>query len=175
MINQQILIELNKQIELEGNASSSYLAMASWCERQGLQGCANFFYAQSDEERMHMLKIIHYINEMDSESQVPAFEHPKNEFDSIQEVFNLVYEQEKKVTAAIYNILSISQEHNDHSTSLFLQWYVAEQREEEAQVRTILDAIKLIGTGGQSLYYIDKEVEKINKARALEEEEGAEA
>ena len=171
MLSKKIQQKLNEQVALEGSASSIYLAMASWCERQGLQGCANFFYDQSDEERMHMIKIVKYINEMDGAAVIPAMQQPANDYASIQEVFKVVYKQEKHVTASIYQILSLSQEENDHSTALFMQWYVAEQREEEAQVRNILDAIKLIGAGGQSLYYIDKEVQKINNLRAVETED----
>ena len=174
MLSEKTLQALNKQIELEGNASASYLAMASWCERQGLNGCATFFYDQSAEERMHMMKIIHYVNEMDGHAVISAQGQPKGEYDSVQELFNAVYLQEKSVTSAIYDLLSISNEEKDHSTTLFLQWYVAEQREEEAQIRTILDKIKLIGTGGQSLYFIDQEVQNINALRGQEEAEGEE-
>ena len=173
MLSEKTLQALNKQIALEGNASASYLAMASWCERQGLNGCATFFFDQSAEERMHMMKIIHYVNEMDGHAVISAQEQPKGEYDSIQELFKAVYLQEKGVTSAIYALLSISNEESDHSTTLFLQWYVAEQREEESQVRTILDKIKLIGTGGQSLYFIDQEVQNINALRG-QEEAGAE-
>jgi len=176
MLNEKTLQALNKQISLEGNASASYLAMASWCEREGLNGCATFFYDQSAEERMHMMKIIHYVNEMDGHAVISAQEQPKGEYNSVQELFKAVYQQEKAVTSAIYELLSISTRENDHSTTLFLQWYVAEQREEEAQIRTILDKIKLIGTGGQSLYFIDQEVQNINAQRGQEEaggEEGA--
>lgn len=169
MLSEKTLQALNKQIALEGNASASYLAMASWCERQGLNGCATFFYDQSAEERMHMMKIIHYVNEMDGHAVISAQDKPRGEYESVQELFQAVYQQEKAVTSAIYSLLSISNEEDDHSTTLFLQWYVAEQREEEAQIRTILDKIKLIGTGGQSLYFIDQEVEKINAQRGQEE------
>jgi ferritin len=169
MLSDKTLVALNKQIKLEGNSSAIYLAMASWCESQALNGCANFFYDQSAEERMHMMKIVRYINEMEGHAVISEQEKPRGEYESIQELFKIVYKQEKAVTASIYNLLSISQQENDHSTTLFLQWYVAEQREEEAQVRTILDMIKLIGTGGQSLFYIDKEVEKINQIRLQEE------
>ena len=174
MLNEKTLQALNKQIALEGNASASYLAMASWCEREGLNGCAIFFYDQSAEERMHMMKIIHYVNEMDGHAVISAQEQPKGEYDSVQELFEAVYQQEKSVTSAIYELLSISTKENDHSTTLFLQWYVAEQREEEAQIRTILDKIKLIGTGGQSLYFIDQEVQNINAQRGQEEAGGEE-
>jgi ferritin len=174
MLSEKTLQALNKQIALEGNASASYLAMASWCERQGLNGCATFFYDQSAEERMHMMKIIHYVNEMDGHAVISAQEQPKGEYDSIQELFKAVYLQEKAVTSAIYALLSISNEESDHSTTLFLQWYVAEQREEESQIRTILDKIKLIGTGGQSLYFIDQEVQNINAQRGQDEAGGEE-
>jgi ferritin len=174
MLSEKILEGLNSQIALEGSASAVYLAMASWCERQGLNGCANFFYEQSEEERMHMIKIIRYVNEMDGHAIIAAHGKPPSEYESIQELFKAVYAQEKEVTASIYNLSSISQKDNDHSTALFLQWYVAEQREEEAQIRTILDKIKLIGTGGQSLFFIDQELEKINQSRGQESTGGEE-
>lgn len=166
MLKQTILDALNAQIKIEAASSSTYLSMASWCDKEGLSGCASFFYAQSDEERMHMLKIIHYVNEMDGHAIVPSIEQPQSKFTSIQDIFKMVYEQEQNVTAAIYELTSISQEANDHSTGVFLQWYVSEQREEEAMIRDILDKIKLIGSGEQSLYYIDKELDRINKDRA---------
>lgn len=169
MLSKKMEEALNKQIALEGNASAIYLAMAAWCETQGLGGCASFLYEQSNEERMHMLKILHYINEVDGQAVVPAQEKPQSDYDSIQELFKIVYAQEKKVTASIYNLLSISKEENDHATTLFLQWYVAEQQEEEAQVRTIMDKIKLIGGGPQSLFFINQELEKINAQKGKEE------
>lgn len=164
MLSEKTLEALNNQISLEGFASATYLAMASWCEKEGLEGCATFFYEQSAEERMHMMKIIRYINEMDGHAIIGAQAAPVAEYASIQEVFKATYQHEKKVTSSIYDILSITEAENDHSTTLFLQWYVAEQREEEAQIRSILDKIKIIGTGGQSLYFIDQEVDKLNQA-----------
>ncbi|MCH2044114.1 MAG: ferritin [Saprospiraceae bacterium] len=176
MLNEKVYKALNQQIEVEADSSAIYLAMASWCDKEGLAGCAQFFYAQSDEERMHMLKLVHYINEMDAHAIVPGLTAPKIDYPSIQDVFQIVYKQEKLVTESIHKIMDICNECNDHATIHFLQWYVAEQREEEAQVREILDKIRLIGSGGQSLYYIDKEIEKINKKRiAAEAEEEAAA
>ncbi len=165
MLSEKITDALNHQIMLEAHSSFVYLAMGSWCDKEGLKGCAEFFYTQADEERAHMLKIFHYINEMDGQAHVPAVQQPDIQYASIQDVFKRVYEQEKTITKSIYNLLSLCQTEFDHSTTNFLQWYVTEQREEEALVRSILDIIRLIGEGGQSLYYIDKELEKINKQR----------
>ncbi len=170
MQSKKIENALNKQIELEGYASFTYLAMAGWCDNEGLEGCAQFLYRQADEEREHMMKIFHYINEVDGNAVTPGIKQPPTSYESVQQLFKLVYEHEKKVTKSINDIVALCYEEKDHATLNFLQWYVEEQREEEALMRSILDIMKLIGTGPQSLYYIDKEMERINK-----EEEKADA
>ena len=84
-------------------------------------------------------------------------------------MFEEVYEHEKKVTKSINKLVDLSYKEQDHGTLNFLQWYVEEQREEEALMRQILDAIKLIGNGSQSLYFIDKEVAAVNAIEAKKE------
>lgn len=173
MISEKMEAALNEQIVLEGYASQLYLSMASWCDSKGLEGCAQFMHRQSEEERMHMLKIFYYLSEVDGFAKTPGIDQPPHEFESVRALFEQVYKHEQKVTAAIHNLLKIGYDENDHTTLNFLQWYVEEQREEEALMRTILDRIKLIGDGPQSLYYIDKEVDKVNQqaaAAAAEEE-----
>lgn len=169
MITEKMQSALNEQVAMEGYASFLYLSMASWCEREGLEGCARFLYRQADEERMHMLRIFHYVNEMDGHSLSPAIQQPPHEFESIQGLFKMVYEHEPKVTCSINNLVALSNEEKDPTTFNFLQWYVTEQREEESLMRSILDRIRLIGDGPLSLYYIDKEVEQINNAAAANE------
>lgn len=166
MISKEMEKALNEQIGLEGYASFLYLSMASWCDKEGMEGCSKFMHRQSEEERQHMLKIFTYLSEVDGFGLTPSINEPPHEFDSVQKMFEQVYQHEQKVTASIHKLLKISVDLNDHTTQNFLQWYVEEQREEEALMRSILDKIKLIGNGPQSLYYIDKEVEKIN---AMEE------
>lgn len=163
-LSNNIIRLLNTQIQYESFASNFYLALTYWCDNQGLKGCKSFFMRQSDEERMHMLKIYEYLSEMGEHPVTPAIEQPPLEYNSIQEVFAKVFEQERKVTNAIHEIVRVSTDENDYNTLNFMQWYVSEQREEEAVIRDILDKIKVIGEGGQSLYYIDKEVEKLNAA-----------
>lgn len=165
---------LNQQIALEGYASFLYLSMASWCDKQGLQGCAAFMHRQSEEERAHMLRIFHYISEVDGHALTPAISQPPHEFESIRALLEQVYAHEQKVTAAIHNLISVSYQDNDHTTLNFLQWYVTEQREEEALMRNILDRVRLIGDGPMSLFYIDKEIEKINKTQLAAEAAGGE-
>lgn len=174
MITKRMEKALNEQISLEGYASFLYLSMASWCDKEGLEGCAKFMHRQSAEERMHMLKLFYYLSEVDAHALTPAIAQPPHEFDSISKVFEQVLAHEQKVTNAIHQLVALSNEENDHTTHNFLQWYVEEQREEEALMRTIMDKIRLIGDGPLSLYYIDKEVEQIN-AMALKAEAGGEA
>lgn len=174
MIPKKIEEALNQQIALEAYASYLYLSMAAWCGHEGLEGCAHFMHRQSQEEREHMLRIFKYMSEVDAHALAPAIPQPPHHFDSIKNIFEQVYAHEQKVTASINELVTMSLEEKDHATSQFLQWYVNEQREEESLMRSILDKIKLIGDGPQSLYYIDKEVEKINnrqtKAEATENE-----
>lgn len=169
MISEKMEKALNEQIAMEGYASYLYLSMSSWCDKQGLMGCRDFMRRQSDEERMHMLKIFDYIAEVDGHAIAPAIAQPPSNFESVQKMFEQTYAHEQKVSHSIHQLIALSNEENDFTTNNFLQWYVAEQREEEALMRTILDRIKLIGNGSQSLYYIDKEVAAINTATAKAE------
>ncbi len=75
---------LNDQVALEAAASNSYLAMASWCEVTGYQGSADYFYAQSDEERTHMLKVVHYLNDMGATATISAIKAPSGSFKSLE-------------------------------------------------------------------------------------------
>jgi len=159
MLSKELEAALNEQVALEAYSSYSYLAMGSWMENEGFEGTAKFLYAQSDEERMHMLKLFHYINEVGGFAISPSVNAPTIEFGSFQEVFERVLAQEKKVTAAINRLMDIANKQADHTTANFLQWYVAEQREEEAQFNSILAKLKIIGKDGSGLYLIDRDLE----------------
>lgn len=110
MISKRMEQALNVQIELEAYASFLYLSMASWCDRQGLGGCAEFMHRQSEEERSHMMRIFHYISDVDGTAITPAIKQPPLEFPSIQDLFTTVYEHEQKVTASIHKLLDLCNE-----------------------------------------------------------------
>lgn len=170
MLSKKMEKSLNEQIAMEGYASYLYLSMASWCEKQTLTGCASFMFRQSEEERQHMLRIFHYINDVGEHAMTPAIPQPPHKWKSITELFEQVYAHERNVSASIDRLVAQSYDEKDHQTLAFLQWYVEEQREEEVLMRTILDRIRLIGDGPQSLYYIDKEVSAINQRQVAAEE-----
>lgn len=147
---------LNDQIILEANASSSYLAMASWCEITGYGGAASFFYAQSNEERTHMLKFIHYLNNIGGSATIPATKSPINTFKSLESIIRTALNNEQIVTKSIHSIVEVTQKEKDYSTHTFLDWFVNEQVEEEKKFETILQKFELIGRDKLAINEIDK-------------------
>jgi len=161
MLSERMQSVLNKQIRIEAESSQIYLAMASWSEIKGLEGVSQFMYAQSDEERLHMLKFFKYINERGGHAMVSELSAPALEFGSIKEMFETLFKHEVFVSQSINELVHISLEEKDYATHNFLQWYVAEQIEEEAQARTILDKINLIGDDKGGLYLFDNDIKRL--------------
>ena len=163
MLSKEIEAALNDQIANEAYASNYYLSMASWCEKKGLRGCAAFMYEQSEEEREHMRKMFKYVNEAGGHSKVSALKEPPYVYDSITRVFKLALEHELHVTKSINKIVELSLNVKDYATFNFLQWYVAEQHEEEMLFTSILDIIRITGAEGRGLLLIDNEIAKLRK------------
>ena len=161
MLSERMQSVLNKQIRIEAESSQIYLAMASWSEVKGLEGVSQFMYSQSDEERLHMLKFFKYINERGGHAMVSELSAPALEFGSIKEMFETLFKHEIFVSQSINELVHISLEEKDYATHNFLQWYVAEQIEEEAQARTILDKINLIGDDKGGLYLFDNDIKQL--------------
>ncbi len=161
MLSKNIETALNKQIRIEAESSQVYLSMACWAEIQGLEGVAQFMYAQSDEERMHMLKLVKYVNERGGHAMVTDLKAPKTSFGTMKEMFEELYAHELFVSNSINELVHVTFEEKDYATHNFLQWYVAEQIEEEAQAKTILDKINLIGDDKGGLYLFDRDIQQI--------------
>jgi ferritin len=161
MLSESMEKALNKQIKVEAESSQIYLAMASWAEVQGLEGIAEFMYAQSDEERQHMLKFFKYINERGGHSVVSELTKPATKFGSVKEMFGTLLKHEIYVSQTINELVHTALQEKDYATHNFLQWYVAEQIEEEAQARTILDKINLIGDAKSGLYMFDNDIKRL--------------
>jgi len=158
MISKQLEKALQLQVEKESYSSAFYLSMASWMDQQGYEGTALFLYRQSDEERAHMLKIFHFINENDGHAMVPKVEEPPAKFKDYLTCFKQVLEQEQAVTRSIHELVTLAMKEKDHAANNFLQWYVSEQMEEETQIKSILNKLKIIGGDGSGLYLVDKDL-----------------
>ncbi|MCW9732037.1 non-heme ferritin [Avibacterium sp. 20-15] len=158
MLQDAIIKKLNEQINLEFYSSNVYLQMSAWCSANGYEGAAAFLLRHADEEMMHMQKLFTYVNETTGMPLLGKIEAPKNDYKSLKEVFEITLEHEKFVTTKINELVEVTFEHKDYSTFNFLQWYVAEQHEEEKLFSSIIDKFNLVGEDGRSLYYIDRDL-----------------
>ena len=156
MLKKKIEDICNRQVEREAYSSNLYLAMASWAETSGFSGIAEWLYSQADEERVHMLKFFKYINERGGKAIMPALKKPASEFKSVEEIFNAVLKHEEFITASINEIVALTLDEKDYNTHNFLQWFVMEQDEEEASVKTIIDKVRLVGKN--NLYQFDRDI-----------------
>lgn len=162
MLKEKIEEALNSQIKSEAQSSQIYLAMASWAETQGLGGAAQFLYKHSDEERMHMLKLIQYVNERGGKALIPELSEPTRDFKKLTSLFQTLLDHEVMVSGEINDLVDICLSEKDYTTHNFLQWYVAEQIEEEALARTIMDKLNMIGEDKGGLYLFDRDIENIS-------------
>tara|TARA_B100000497_G_C7668891_1_gene403491 strand:- start:1303 stop:1812 length:510 start_codon:yes stop_codon:yes gene_type:complete len=163
MLAQKMQDALNAQVLMEAESSQIYLAMASWAEIQpGIDNVTEFFYRHSDEERAHMLKLIHFINERGGFAMIPALSQPSPTYPSIHHAFKELLNHEIKVSESINNLVDIALQEKDYATHNFLQWYVAEQIEEEALARIMNDKLEMIGDDKSGLYLFDRDILNVN-------------
>lgn len=158
MLSPAMINRLNEQINLELFSSHFYLQMSSWCAYKALDGCATFLRQHAAEEMTHMHRLITYLQETGALAIIGGMEAPPNEFTSLQDMFEKIYAHEQFITRKINELVHLATNESDYSTVQFLQWYVAEQHQEEFLFKGILDKMKLIGTEGQGLFFIDREV-----------------
>ncbi len=161
MLSQAMIKKLNEQINLEFYSSNLYLQMASWCESQGLDGCNQFLRRHAQEEVQHMQKLFNYVNETGGMAVIGAIKAPPAEYKSVQDVFQQTLAHECEITQKINELVHTAFSEQDYSTFHFLQWYVAEQHEEERLFKSIVDKIQMIGLESNGLYFIDREIAKI--------------
>ena len=164
MLSKKIEALLNQQVELEAASSQYYLAMASWDEVKGYNGVSKFLYTHADEERLHMLKLLQFINERGGHGVVPALKEPPAQFKGVQEIFEQILKHEIHVSSEINKLVERCLGEKDYTTHNFLQWYVSEPIEEEALARNILDKLKLIGNDKGGMYLFDRDLESLAAA-----------
>ncbi|WOB42433.1 non-heme ferritin [Thermoleptolyngbya oregonensis NK1-22] len=158
MLSPNMINRLNEQINLEMFSSHLYLQMSSWCAYRALDGCASFLNQHADEEMMHMRRLITYLQETGALAILGSMEAPAHDFQSLTEMFEKIYAHEQFITSKINDLVHLANTEPDYPTLQFLQWYVAEQHQEEFLFKSILDKIHLIGTEGQGLFFIDREI-----------------
>ncbi|MBC8943945.1 non-heme ferritin [Xenorhabdus indica] len=162
MLKQEMITKLNEQLNLEFYSANLYLQMSAWCGDKGYEGAAAFLRTHSQEEMQHMQRLFDYLGDTGAMPVLGAIQAPPVEFNSISDVFNQTYEHEKLITEEINKLAHLAMTIQDYSTFNFLQWYVAEQHEEEKLFKSILDKLDMVGESGKSLFLLDKDLKGLS-------------
>lgn len=158
MLSKKLLDAINDQLTFELYSSHIYLSMAAYCADEDLDGFANFFKAQAEEEKFHGMKFFDFVVERNERVVLKGFDNPPVEFDSVLDVFKKAYEHEKLVTKRIYNLMDIALEEKEHATISFLKWFIDEQVEEESTFNGLIKKLERIGNDPTGLLNLDAEL-----------------
>lgn len=170
MLSPAVEKALNSQLNEEFFSAYLYLALSAHFETIDLPGMARWMRVQAQEEALHAMKIYDYVVNRDGRVRLDAIKRPEGKWESPQSIFESVLEHEQSVTRSIHDLVSLAGTEKDHATHNFLQWFVAEQVEEEASANEVLSQVRLVGGNGQGLFLIDRE---LASRKLTAEEEGA--
>ena len=146
LISKKLEEAINRQIGREMGASLQYLAIAAHFDRNSLKQLARFFYRQSDEEREHAMKFLHFVIDAGGEVNLPEIPAPRSEFGSARECAQLSLDWETEVTKQIYDLVDCAQGDKNYIALRFLDWFVTEQLEE---VRLMDELLSIIDRAGE--------------------------
>ena len=158
MLKNTVQDALNAQINAELGSAYIYLAMAAYFEDIDLPGFAHWMTIQVQEELLHAQKFYTYVFERDGRVELTAIEGPPKEWESPLAAFQAAYEHEQYISKRIHDLVSLARNESDHPTENMLQWFVAEQVEEEATAKGIVQSLKRVGDSGHGLLMLDREL-----------------
>ena len=161
MLSKKMQDLMNSQIQAEFYSAQLYLAMSAYSESENFKGFANWLKVQYNEETSHGMKFLQYIQERGGKVELKGIDAPPAKFGSMLELFEEVLVHEKKVTGLINKLYETAISEKDYASQIFLQWFISEQVEEEANATEIVAKLKMIGDkspGG--LFYLDKALGK---------------
>lgn len=158
MINKKVESVLNAQINKEFYSAYLYLAMSAFFDQSGLYGFAHWTKVQAREEVEHGMIIFDYIIDRNGTVDLQQINVPEKNFENPLQVFNKIYEHERSVTESIECVASMSEEECDLATRNFINWYIAEQVEEESNVMDVISKLKMFEDNKAALYLFDKEL-----------------
>ncbi|MFV2000493.1 MAG: ferritin [Acidimicrobiia bacterium] len=156
-LNPELEKAFNAQITMEYAAAYSYLGMSAWLDTQSLPGMASWMRLQSDEETTHGLRLLQFVLDRGGNVELGQIDAPSIAFGTPIDVFHASLAQEKDVTASINRLYSLAIESKDFSSIPLLDWFVAEQVEEESTVQQIIDDLER-GGDGQTVLMLDREL-----------------
>ena len=157
MLNEKVEAALNEQINREVFSAYLYFSMASYFDSIGLAGASHWMRMQTMEELAHVAKFTSFISDRRGRVRLTEIAIPQAEWDSPLAAFESAFEHEVAISGAINRLLDVALEHSDHATANFLQWFVAEQVEEEASANEVWQKVKRAGDGA-GLFMVDQEM-----------------
>jgi ferritin len=160
MLSQKLQQAMNEQIKNELYSAYLYLAMAAHFEAATLPGFARWTRMQATEEQEHAMKFFDYINDRGGRVELLALDKPPKEFGTPLEVFKEILAHEKKVTGTIVNLYEIALAEKDYAAQVMLQWFLAEQVEEEKNAGQIVDQLQMVEDHQGTLINIDHHIGK---------------
>lgn len=158
MLEKKMQDALNDQINAELYSGYLYLAMSAWFDDIDMPGFSNWMQIQAREELAHAMGFVEYVKERGGRVMLKAVEEPQVSWDSPEDAFSAALEHERYITGRINSLVDTAMEMRDHATTQFLQWYVAEQVEEEATAEGILAKLKMAPEGSGVLMMLDREM-----------------
>jgi ferritin len=158
MISKKMQDAVNDQINAELYSSYLYLSMAAYFEEKNLRGMATWMTIQALEEKDHAMKFYNYIVERGGRVKLQAIAEPPFEWKSCLDVFKAALDHERYVTRRINDLTELAMEEKDHASQIFLQWFVTEQVEEEANAEEIINKLEFLSESKHGVYMLDKEL-----------------
>jgi ferritin len=149
---------LNEQINKEFYSAYLYLDFSNYFKAAGLDGFANWYYIQAQEERDHAMLFYTYLQNENMEVTLEAIAKPDVALESHLGVLNAGLEHEKYVTSLINNIYGAAYDVRDFRTMQFLDWFVKEQGEEETNATDLITKMELFGSDAKGLYMLNQEL-----------------
>lgn len=145
LISKELTAAINEEIGREFFASHQYANIACHFESLALRKLAAMFFKQADEERMHAMKFIKYLNEVGATVEIPAIPAPQPTFKSVEEAVQKSLDWEREVTRSCNALMALAIDQKDYAAQDFLRWFVSEQVEEEATMGNLLQVVKAAG------------------------------
>lgn len=158
MITAKMQDAINDQINYELYSAYIYLSMSAYYLSINLPGFANWMHVQAQEEMFHAMKFYGFVNGRGGRVTLTTIAGPETSWENPSSPFIDALLHEQKVTTRINNLVNMAIEERDHASNIFLQWFITEQVEEEANAEAIIRQLELIGNDKSGLFMIDREL-----------------
>jgi ferritin len=158
MLTKKVEGAMNGQLAVELQSAYVYLAMSAYCEAESLPGMAQWLRRQAQEEVDHAMRFYTFITDRGARVRFEGLTKPRERYSSPLDVFEQALDHERNVTRSIADLYGLVVSEKDYAAQAWLDWFATEQVEEEKSVGHIVDSLRRIGTAGDALFFLDKEL-----------------